>query len=92
MTRDECANCGKPEKEHSYNGACYGECGEFVPPSRMTRDEYCANCKHGLRWTKSTLLCKAQGRHIGASTTMAEAPEVPNNHHCHMWEKIDDPR
>jgi hypothetical protein len=25
-----CANCGHPRTEHSYNGACYGLCGEFV--------------------------------------------------------------
>lgn len=25
-----CANCGHPKSEHSYNGACYGLCGEFV--------------------------------------------------------------
>jgi hypothetical protein len=27
---DKCAKCGHPRKEHSYNGACYGLCGEFV--------------------------------------------------------------
>jgi hypothetical protein len=23
----------EPRKEHNYNGACYGLCGEFVPPA-----------------------------------------------------------
>ncbi len=27
---DGCARCGHPRAEHSYNGACYGLCGEFV--------------------------------------------------------------
>ncbi len=27
---DRCAKCGHPRDEHSYNGACYGLCGEFV--------------------------------------------------------------
>lgn len=26
-----CADCGQPEPEHSYNGACYGVCGKFRP-------------------------------------------------------------
>ncbi len=30
---DACARCGFPRKEHSYNGACYGLCGEFVAAS-----------------------------------------------------------
>lgn len=30
MTTDKCAKCGFPGKEHGYNGACYGLCGEFV--------------------------------------------------------------
>jgi hypothetical protein len=29
---DRCAKCNYPRAEHSYNGACYGLCGEFVPP------------------------------------------------------------
>lgn len=29
---DRCAKCGHSRKEHSYNGACYGICAEFVPP------------------------------------------------------------
>jgi hypothetical protein len=33
MTTDVCARCGHSRKEHSYNGACYGLCGKFVPPS-----------------------------------------------------------
>ena len=32
MSEERCANCGYPRREHSYNGACYGLCGEFVPP------------------------------------------------------------
>jgi hypothetical protein len=28
----KCVRCGYPEKEHSYNGACYGLCGKFVAP------------------------------------------------------------
>jgi DNA modification methylase len=28
---DECSNCGLPQSEHHYNGACYGLCGEFAP-------------------------------------------------------------
>lgn len=34
ITDERCARCGYPRKEHSYNGACYGLCGEFVstPP------------------------------------------------------------
>ena len=27
---DRCAKCGYPRAEHSYNGVCYGLCGEFV--------------------------------------------------------------
>ncbi len=27
----KCACCGELEKEHHYNGACYGKCGEFIP-------------------------------------------------------------
>ena len=26
-----CSKCGLPEAEHSYNGACYGVCGQFTP-------------------------------------------------------------
>lgn len=29
-TDDRCVHCGFPFKEHSYNGACYGICGQFV--------------------------------------------------------------
>jgi hypothetical protein len=29
---DRCAECGHPRAAHSYNGACYGLCGKFVPP------------------------------------------------------------
>lgn len=29
-----CAKCGHPRQEHSYNGACYGLCAEFVPPPK----------------------------------------------------------
>lgn len=25
-----CQRCGHEKKEHSYNGACYGLCGEFI--------------------------------------------------------------
>lgn len=25
-----CAGCGFERREHTYNGACYGICGEFV--------------------------------------------------------------
>ena len=33
-----CAKCGYPKKEHSYNGACYGLCGEWTPnPERTNR-------------------------------------------------------
>jgi hypothetical protein len=28
-TLAECARCGYPRHEHSYNGACYGLCGKF---------------------------------------------------------------
>ena len=27
---DSCLYCGFPRREHSYNGACYGLCGQFV--------------------------------------------------------------
>jgi hypothetical protein len=27
-----CAQCGELAKEHHYNGACYGKCGEYVDP------------------------------------------------------------
>jgi hypothetical protein len=30
-TVDRCSNCGYPQREHSYNGACYGLCGQFAP-------------------------------------------------------------
>lgn len=30
--RDGCAQCGELAKEHHYNGACYGKCGEYVDP------------------------------------------------------------
>lgn len=33
VNADRCAKCGEPRKEHAYNGACYGICGEFVSPS-----------------------------------------------------------
>lgn len=26
---DACADCGRPRKDHDYNGACYGLCGKF---------------------------------------------------------------
>lgn len=28
-----CAKCGQPEREHHYNGACYGLCGQYQPES-----------------------------------------------------------
>lgn len=27
-----CARCGELEREHHYNGACYGKCGAYVDP------------------------------------------------------------
>jgi hypothetical protein len=37
MTREPvCARCGFPRREHNYNGACYGVCGEFAEPQAMT--------------------------------------------------------
>jgi hypothetical protein len=32
-----CALCGHSRAEHSYNGTCYGLCGEFVPPLHMDK-------------------------------------------------------
>jgi hypothetical protein len=37
---DLCADCGKARREHSYNGACYGLCGEFVEGAPI----YCSFC------------------------------------------------
>lgn len=34
-----CLRCGYPRDEHHYNGACYGLCGEFVPPSSENSPE-----------------------------------------------------
>jgi hypothetical protein len=31
---DKCAACGLERREHSYNGACYGLCGDFIEPLR----------------------------------------------------------
>jgi hypothetical protein len=31
---DRCVACGWDRKEHSYNGACYGLCGEFHPSDK----------------------------------------------------------
>jgi hypothetical protein len=31
---EACANCGFSRAQHSYNGACYGLCGKFVPRSQ----------------------------------------------------------
>lgn len=33
-----CARCGYPQREHSYNGACYGLCGEFEEAQAMTQE------------------------------------------------------
>jgi hypothetical protein len=52
---DKCAKCGHPRKEHSYNGACYGLCGEFVECSSAattdlvkTLDLYVDGVRHYL--------------------------------------------
>jgi hypothetical protein len=37
---DVCARCGYPEREHSYNGACYGLCGKFERIIEMTDKEW----------------------------------------------------
>lgn len=39
---EKCANCGFERREHTYNGACYGLCGEFqtaLQPSPSTAGE-----------------------------------------------------
>jgi hypothetical protein len=35
MSEPRCARCGYERREHSYNGACYGLCGEFVERTAM---------------------------------------------------------
>jgi hypothetical protein len=31
-----CARCGRVREDHSFNGACYGVCGDFVEPAVRT--------------------------------------------------------
>lgn len=33
-----CKNCGHPKHEHSFNGACYGLCGDFRPMTPTNRE------------------------------------------------------
>jgi hypothetical protein len=47
MTREPvCARCGYPRREHTYNGACYGVCGEFEEPQTMTQEPRCPICNY----------------------------------------------
>lgn len=39
LATEQCAKCGQPEKEHHYNGACYGACGQFVPPVSSDQED-----------------------------------------------------
>src|SRR6185312_3752158 len=33
-----CARCGRVREDHSFNGACYGVCGQFVEPKPTSNE------------------------------------------------------
>lgn len=60
---EKCVTCGFERKEHTYNGACYGICGDFigrmVPRSVFWR--YC-HCGHVSGKTEQYVPCDACGK------------------------------
>lgn len=81
MPEEKCAKCGFSKSEHSYNGACYGVCGEFVSlVVSPTLETMC--CYTGVKPVFMCDDCPARNDFVGKVKPHAYVPSTMHMGDC----------